>query len=281
MPPRASAWKLLKTQHSWAWALHQVKPPVTSPCTADLQRGGPDLCHEKASPQSIGTGVGGHSLLWGGGIFPTRGSNPRLPRPRRILDQLCHQGSPMEDPAELNNKGTSKIIYFLQTAQEEAISLENSTGDVLASAGHSSERHPNVSSAALPHGCRMERGSWQELTEAHLQRQFLKSAEDCVKALEEEYEDSGVFRVSTIPWTPHASCHHFLGLKSGHRPDVKGAPHVLSFSKIDVLFLGLCWAFLRTPALGVWSLSHGTSRQVTGSSFKRFLRKSFNYPSMG
>ena len=174
------------------------------------------------------------------GIFPTRGSNPGFPRPRRILYQLSHQGSPMEDPAELNNKGTSKIIYFLQTAQEEAISLENSMGDMLASAGHSSARHPNISSAAPSRGGRMERGRWQELTEAHLRRQFLKSAEDCVKALEEEYEDSGVFRMSTIPWTPHASCRHFLGLKSGHRPDVKGAepPTFFLFSKLMCYFLG-------------------------------------------
>ena len=38
------------------------------------------------------TGVGCHSLLQG--IFPTQGSNPGHPHCRRILYQLCHQGSP-------------------------------------------------------------------------------------------------------------------------------------------------------------------------------------------
>ena len=36
------------------------------------------------------TGVGGLSLLQG--IFPTQGSNPGLPRCRRILYQLSHRG---------------------------------------------------------------------------------------------------------------------------------------------------------------------------------------------
>ena len=38
------------------------------------------------------TGVGSLSLLQG--IFPTQGSNPRLPCCRQILYQLSHQGSP-------------------------------------------------------------------------------------------------------------------------------------------------------------------------------------------
>ena len=38
------------------------------------------------------TGVGSCSLLQG--IFPTQGLNPGLPRCRRILYQLSHQGSP-------------------------------------------------------------------------------------------------------------------------------------------------------------------------------------------
>ena len=38
------------------------------------------------------TGMGSHSLLQG--IFPTQGSNPRLPHCRRILYQLSHKGSP-------------------------------------------------------------------------------------------------------------------------------------------------------------------------------------------
>ena len=38
------------------------------------------------------TGVGSLSLLQG--IFPTQGSNPGLPRCRRILYQLSHKGSP-------------------------------------------------------------------------------------------------------------------------------------------------------------------------------------------
>ena len=37
------------------------------------------------------TGVGSLSLLQG--IFPSQGSNPGLPHPRRILYQLSHQGS--------------------------------------------------------------------------------------------------------------------------------------------------------------------------------------------
>ena len=37
------------------------------------------------------TGVGSHSLLQG--IFPIQGSNPGLPRCRRILYQLIHKGS--------------------------------------------------------------------------------------------------------------------------------------------------------------------------------------------
>ena len=39
------------------------------------------------------TGVGSLSLLQG--VFPTQGSNPGLPRCRRILHQLSHQGSPV------------------------------------------------------------------------------------------------------------------------------------------------------------------------------------------
>ena len=38
------------------------------------------------------TRVGSRSLLQG--IFPTQGSNPRLPHSRQILYQLSHQGSP-------------------------------------------------------------------------------------------------------------------------------------------------------------------------------------------
>ena len=38
------------------------------------------------------TGVGSLSLLQG--IFPTQGWNPGLPRCRRVLYQLSHQGSP-------------------------------------------------------------------------------------------------------------------------------------------------------------------------------------------
>ena len=38
------------------------------------------------------TEVGSLSLLQG--IFPTQGSNPRLPRCRQILNQLSHKGSP-------------------------------------------------------------------------------------------------------------------------------------------------------------------------------------------
>ena len=38
------------------------------------------------------TGVGCHALLQG--IFPTQGSNPRLPLCRQILYPLSHQGSP-------------------------------------------------------------------------------------------------------------------------------------------------------------------------------------------
>ena len=39
------------------------------------------------------TEVGGLSLCQG--IFPTQGSNPRLPRCRQILYQLSHKGSPL------------------------------------------------------------------------------------------------------------------------------------------------------------------------------------------
>ena len=39
------------------------------------------------------TGIGSLSLLQG--IFPTQGSNPGLPRCRRILYQLSHKGSPI------------------------------------------------------------------------------------------------------------------------------------------------------------------------------------------
>ena len=39
------------------------------------------------------TGVGSYSLLQG--IFPTQVSNPGLPHCRRILNQLSHQGNPM------------------------------------------------------------------------------------------------------------------------------------------------------------------------------------------
>ena len=51
--------------------------------------------HELYSPWSSpgqNTGVGSLSLLQG--IFPTWGSNPGLPRCRRILYQLSHKGSP-------------------------------------------------------------------------------------------------------------------------------------------------------------------------------------------
>ena len=41
------------------------------------------------------TGVGGLSLIQG--IFPTQGSNPGLPHCRRILYQLSHQGSFIND----------------------------------------------------------------------------------------------------------------------------------------------------------------------------------------
>ena len=41
---------------------------------------------------SQNTGVGSHSLLQG--TFPSQGCNPGLPRCRRILYQLDHQGSP-------------------------------------------------------------------------------------------------------------------------------------------------------------------------------------------
>ena len=47
------------------------------------------------------TGVGSLSLLQG--FFPTQGSNPDLPRCRRILYQLSHKGSPnpMRSPPNL------------------------------------------------------------------------------------------------------------------------------------------------------------------------------------
>ena len=50
------------------------------------------LCPWDAPGQN--TGVGSLSLLQG--IFPTQGSNPGLPYCRRILHQLCHQGSPLQ-----------------------------------------------------------------------------------------------------------------------------------------------------------------------------------------
>ena len=54
------------------------------------------------------TGVGCHALLRG--IFPTQGSNPGLPRCRRILYQLSPQGSPriLEWVAYLFSRGSSQ-----------------------------------------------------------------------------------------------------------------------------------------------------------------------------
>ena len=62
----------------------------------------PPLCHPvDCSPPGSSvhwdspgknTGVGCHALLQG--IFPTRGSNPRLPHCRRVLYHLSHRGSP-------------------------------------------------------------------------------------------------------------------------------------------------------------------------------------------
>ena len=50
------------------------------------------LCPRESPGKNAG--VGCHFLLQG--IFPTRGSNPGLPRCRRILYQLSHKGSPNE-----------------------------------------------------------------------------------------------------------------------------------------------------------------------------------------
>ena len=46
------------------------------------------------NPLGQNTGVGSLSLLRG--IFPTQGSNPGLPRCRRILYQLSHRKLPKE-----------------------------------------------------------------------------------------------------------------------------------------------------------------------------------------
>ena len=56
------------------------------------------------------TGVGSLSLLQG--IFPTQGSNPGLPRCRRILYQLTHKGSPIILEWSVNSffkKGTNIV----------------------------------------------------------------------------------------------------------------------------------------------------------------------------
>ena len=55
----------------------------------------PTICNPMDCPWNSpgqNTGVGSLSLLQG--IFPTQGSNPGLPRCRRILYQLSHKGSP-------------------------------------------------------------------------------------------------------------------------------------------------------------------------------------------
>ena len=59
------------------------------------------------------TAVGRHALLQG--IFPTQGSNPRLPRCRRILYQLRHQGSPKRGGQEGT---TNKILDFLSKIKQ-------------------------------------------------------------------------------------------------------------------------------------------------------------------
>ena len=56
-------------------------------------------------------GVGSLSLLQG--IFPTQGSNPRLPHWRWTLYQLSHQGSPRDAIiAEEMDASTALLVYF-------------------------------------------------------------------------------------------------------------------------------------------------------------------------
>ena len=75
--------------------LRQFKNESTYVCKVKVkvaQRADSSKPHSPWNSPGQNTGVGSLSLLQG--IFPTQGSNPGLPRCRRILYQLTHKGSP-------------------------------------------------------------------------------------------------------------------------------------------------------------------------------------------
>ena len=77
------------------------------------------LLHPWDSPGK-NTGVGGHFLLQG--IFLTQGSNTGLPRCRRILYHLSHQGSP-NYYADLYLKLLSKQYEQLLQLSDRALEI--------------------------------------------------------------------------------------------------------------------------------------------------------------
>ena len=70
------------------------------------------------------TGVGDHALLQG--IFPTQGSDPRLPHCRWILYQLSYWGSPQIPPIQVlfrRDKRTSNVVIAVLTSHWKQLCL--------------------------------------------------------------------------------------------------------------------------------------------------------------
>ena len=111
---RSSEWKrfigsheiesyLLNEKQKWAKSVKSEICPVVS----DFLQ--PHGLYSLWNSPGQNTGVGSLSLLQG--IFPTQGSNLGLPYCRRILDQLCHKGSPriLEWVAYPYSSGSSQL----------------------------------------------------------------------------------------------------------------------------------------------------------------------------
>ena len=134
---------------------------------------------------------------WTSRLLPCPGNCKQCARGFLLRIQLRHQGSPIEDPAELNNKWIGKITYFFKYSSGESHLTGKQHGRCRPAQGpvlNTPATHPNVSSLGHSCGGQLERGRWDEQIETHLRRQFLNQQKSALRHLRKNIkEDSGVF----------------------------------------------------------------------------------------